>query len=77
MLQIIGRNLCWNKNYKIVTMIISCASVLESPFRGASNTLPYDIIELLVIKEQVGFLQKRNPIRGVQYFPIPIAMNIK
>ena len=29
-----------------------------------------------VIK-QVGFLQKRNPIRGVQYFPIPIAMNIK
>ena len=33
--------------YKIVTMIISCASVLES------NTLPYDlIIELLVIKEK-------------------------
>ena len=27
--------------------------------------------------QQVGFLQKRNPIRGVQYFPIPIAMNIK
>ena len=27
--------------------------------------------------KQVGFLQKRNPIRGVQYFPIPIAMNIK
>ena len=34
-------------------MIISCASVLESPRRGASNTLPYDfIIELLVIKEK-------------------------
>ena len=29
------------------------------------------------IRKQVGFLQKRNPIRGVQYFPIPIAMNIK
>ena len=27
--------------------------------------------------KQVGFLQKRNPIRGMQYFPIPIAMNIK
>ena len=34
-------------------MIISCASVLESPRRGATNTLPYDfIIELLVIKEK-------------------------
>ena len=34
-------------------MIISCASVLESPRRGASNTLPYDfIIKLLVIKEK-------------------------
>ena len=33
-------------------MIISCASVLESPRRHASNTLPYDfMIELLVIKE--------------------------
>ena len=33
-------------------MIISCTSVLESPRRGASNTLPYDfMIELLVIKE--------------------------
>ena len=43
----------WNKNYKIVTMIISCASVLESPRRGASYTLPFDfIIELLVIKEK-------------------------
>ena len=30
-----------------------------------------------MIFEQVGFLQKRNPIRGVQNFPIPIAMNIK
>ena len=41
------------KNDKIVTMIISCASVLKSPRRGASNTLPYDfIIELLVIKEK-------------------------
>ena len=28
-------------------------------------------------EKQVGFLQKRKPIRGVQYFPIPIAMNIK
>ena len=34
-------------------MIISWASVLESPRRGASNTLPYNfIIELLVIKEK-------------------------
>ena len=34
-------------------MIISCASVLESPRRGASNTLSYDfIIEPLVIKEK-------------------------
>ena len=41
----------WNKNYKIVTMIISCASVLDSPRR--SNALPYDfIIEVLVIKEK-------------------------
>ena len=33
-------------------MIISCAYVLESRRRGASNTLPYAfIIELLVIKE--------------------------
>ena len=29
------------------------------------------------ISKQVGFFQKRNPIRGVQYLPIPIAMNIK
>ena len=37
-------------------MIISCASVLESPRRGASNTLPCDfIIELLVIKEKPHF----------------------
>ena len=37
-------------------MIISCASVLESPRRGASNTLPYDfIIELLVIKEKTHY----------------------
>ena len=43
----------WNKNYKIVTMIISCAYVLESPRRCASNTLPYDfIIEVFVIKEK-------------------------
>ena len=33
-------------------MIISCTSVLESPRRGASYTLPYDfMIEQLVIKE--------------------------
>ena len=31
------------KNYKIVTMIIRCASVLEKPRRGTSNTLPYDL----------------------------------
>ena len=34
-------------------MIISRASVLESPRRGPTNTLPYDfIIELLAIKEK-------------------------
>ena len=37
-------------------MIISCESVLESPRRGASNTLPYDFIrELLVIKEKTHY----------------------
>ena len=34
-------------------MIISCASELESPRRGAYNTLPNDfIIELFAIKEK-------------------------
>ena len=37
-------------------MIISCALVIESPRRGASNTLPYDfIIEMLVIKEKTHY----------------------
>ena len=49
-----------DKNYKIVTMIISCACVLESSRRDASNTLPYDfIIELLVIKEKNTLLRSR------------------
>ena len=37
-------------------MIISCASVLETPRRGVSNTLPYDlIIEVLVIKKKTHY----------------------
>ena len=41
------------------------------------NGMVLNTLKTKQVGKQVGFLQKRNPIRGVQYFPIPIAMNIK